>query len=116
MTEFTSAPWEWVEYEYGYSVLWNPNTGEEILVADGVNDGDSPIVWMGEQLSEADRNLIKAAPDMFLACSFPGDYGVLLNLAADIIDDVGHERQRGIAKRLREKAKLERAALELATK
>ena len=57
-----------------------------------------------------------AAPELLEACSFPGDYGVLLQLAADIIEDRGHERQQGIAKRLREKAKLEKVAIARSTK
>ena len=65
MSEHTPAPWEWVEYEYGFSSLWNPETKEEILHPGGVNDGDAPIVWMGEMLNDADRLLMQASPDMF---------------------------------------------------
>lgn len=48
-------------YGYGYSVLWVPETRAEILVTGGRNDGDDPITWMGEELSDADREFIEAA-------------------------------------------------------
>jgi len=65
MTEHTPGPWEWVDGpEYGYSALWNPETHNEVLTADGFNDGDRPITWMGEDLTLADKVLITAAPDM----------------------------------------------------
>ena len=67
MSDHTPAPWEWVEYEYGFSVLWNPDTKEEIVDVSGVNEGDYPLVWMGEQLNDADRLLMQASPDMFEA-------------------------------------------------
>lgn len=64
----TPGPWEFVASgEYGYSVLWNPETRDEILATGGINDGDSPITWMGEELTDANRRLIEAAPDMFAA-------------------------------------------------
>lgn len=64
----TPAPWEWIESpEYGYSALVGPNNAE-VLVPGGINDGDTPITWMGEELSDEDRSLIEAAPDLLEAC------------------------------------------------
>lgn len=66
MSNFTKGPWEFVASgEYGYSVLWNPESRDEILVTGGINDGDSPITWMGEELRDANRSLIEAAPDLY---------------------------------------------------
>jgi hypothetical protein len=48
-------------YGYGYSVLWVPETRAEILVTGGTNDGDNPITWMGEELTDGDRDFIEAA-------------------------------------------------------
>lgn len=68
MSRHTPAPWEFVPSpEYGFSTLWNPETREEVLVTGGVNDGDEPITWMGEELSEANKRLIEATPIMFAA-------------------------------------------------
>lgn len=65
---FTPGPWEFVTSEwYGFSAIWNPDTRQEVLVTGGRNDGDHPITWMGEELSEADRCLISAAPDLYEA-------------------------------------------------
>lgn len=61
----TPGPWEWVDSPaWGYSSLWNPETRQEVLSPGGRNDADSPEVWMGEEMSTADRNLIRAAPDL----------------------------------------------------
>ncbi|MBL4766313.1 MAG: hypothetical protein JKY94_01070 [Rhodobacteraceae bacterium] len=60
----TPGPWEFLPSDhYGYAALWNPETREEILVTGGLNDGDEPITWMGEELSEANARLIAAAPE-----------------------------------------------------
>lgn len=47
-------------YGYGYSVLWVPETRAEILVTGGTNDGDNPITWMGEELTDGDRQFLEA--------------------------------------------------------
>ena len=75
MTNHTPSPWEWVESdEYGFSTLWNPETRVEILHPGGINDGDTPIVWMGEMLSDEDRLLMQASPDMHEALEDIVDY------------------------------------------
>lgn len=82
MSNFTKGPWEFVASgEYGYSVLWNPETRDEILVTGGINDGDSPITWMGEELTDANRYLIESAPMLYealqnLEYSDTGDCGM----------------------------------------
>ncbi len=64
----TPGPWEWSNSSYyGFTSLWNPQTRQEVLVPGGRNDGDDPIVWMGEEMSDADRALIAAAPDLLEA-------------------------------------------------
>ena len=69
MTDHTPGPWRFVESPaWGYSTLWNPETREEVLVTEGQNDGDSPETWMGEELTDANRALIEAAPDLLAAC------------------------------------------------
>jgi hypothetical protein len=66
--QHTPGPWKFeTSGWYGYSTLWNPDTRQEVLVTSGRNDGDSPITWMGEELSDADRALIEAAPDLLAA-------------------------------------------------
>jgi hypothetical protein len=68
MTEHTPGPWRFVESPaWGYSALFNPETREEVLVTGGQNDGDSPETWMGEELTDANRALIEAAPDLLAA-------------------------------------------------
>ncbi len=63
---FTPGPWEWeASGHYGYSVLWNPEKREEVINTGGINDGDTPITWMGEEMTEQNKNLIAAAPDMY---------------------------------------------------
>ena len=65
MSEYTKGPWEWVGSDhYGYSALWNPETRQEVLVTGGINDGDDPITWMGEELTDGDKGLIAAAPEI----------------------------------------------------
>lgn len=70
----TAGPWEFspeVFCGYGYSTLYNPQTRDEIIVTGGKNDGDSPIIWMGEEMLEADRVFIEQArqdiPDLIAA-------------------------------------------------
>lgn len=67
-TGHTPGPWKFETSNwYGYSTLWNPETRQEVLVTGGRNDGDDPITWMGEDLSNADRAVIEAAPDLLAA-------------------------------------------------
>lgn len=68
MSEYTKGPWEWVGSDhYGYSALWNPETRHEVLVTGGINDGDDPITWMGEELTDGDKSLIASAPELLEA-------------------------------------------------
>lgn len=64
MMAHTPGPWEFVEADYGYSTLWNPETRQEILTTSGRNEGDHPRVWMGEELTPDDKALILAAPTL----------------------------------------------------
>jgi len=65
MSAHTPGPWEWVTSKnYGYACLNAPSG--EVLYPNGIN-GDSPITWMGEEMSEADACLIAAAPDLLEA-------------------------------------------------
>jgi len=66
MTEakHTPGPWRWEEGSWGYSTLFNPRTNQEVLTTGGQNDGDRPITWMGEDMTDADRDLIAAAPEL----------------------------------------------------
>ncbi len=73
-----------------------------------------PYKQISDAKAEANARLLVAAPALLEACEWPGDYGILLELAAGIIEDRGHERHQGIARRLREKATLEKAAIALA--
>jgi len=97
MSDFTPGPWE-ARYD---------EPSDEWLIY----SGESEFPHAGS--NEANARLIAAAPELYEALKHPGDFGLLLNLAADIIEDRGHERHQGIAKRLREKARLELAALAL---
>lgn len=64
--DYTPAPWRFENHEwYGKSVLCNPDTSARVLVPGGINDGDSPIVWMGEELSDANARLITASPELY---------------------------------------------------
>jgi hypothetical protein len=40
---------------------------QPVLLPDGVNDGDQPITWMGEEMTDADAHLIASAPDLYAA-------------------------------------------------
>lgn len=63
----TPGPWEWVVHgEYGYSALTN-SVNSEVLATGGFNDGDYPVTWMGEEMSDADAHLIAAAPELLAA-------------------------------------------------
>jgi hypothetical protein len=63
----TPGPWEWVAHgEYGYSALTN-SVNSEVLATGGFNDGDYPVTWMGEEMSDADARLIAAAPELLEA-------------------------------------------------
>lgn len=68
MSLHTKPPWKFIKGRgYGYSML--VGAGDiEILTTGGYNDGDSPITWMGEELTEADKLLIEAAPNLLAAC------------------------------------------------
>lgn len=64
----TAGPWVFEpSRHYGYTTLWNPDTLEEVIATGGFNDGDSPVTWMGEEMSEGDRLLISAAPTLLEA-------------------------------------------------
>ncbi len=70
MSKHTPAPWEWTRERHadmGYSGLWNAQTRQEVFVSGGRNDGDYPITWIGEDMSDADKALISAAPDLLEA-------------------------------------------------
>src|SRR5258708_3707050 len=68
MTARPPGPWE-VELhrDYGDSTLWKPETRPGVLTVGGRNDGDDPVVWMGEELTDADRRMIEGAPALFAA-------------------------------------------------
>ena len=67
-TKFTPGPWEWRKSAwFGYSALINPSLNCDVLLAGGENDGDSPITWLGEEMSQCDAHLIAAAPDLYEA-------------------------------------------------
>ncbi|MDX5592533.1 hypothetical protein [Pseudovibrio sp. SPO723] len=64
--QHTPGPWQWVEeidYGYGYTTLEGPD-GQEVLTTGGINDGDEPITYMGDDSKPADLALIAAAPEM----------------------------------------------------
>ena len=68
MQGHTPGPWTFVPSPaWGYSALWNPETRDEVLVPGGQNDEERPETWMGEELKDADRSLIEAAPDLLEA-------------------------------------------------
>ncbi len=58
----TAGPWEWIESPegYGYSALVGADNAE-VLVPGGINDGDCPITWMGEEMTDDDKDLIAEA-------------------------------------------------------
>ena len=59
--ELEVKPWEWVEGEHGYSALCDADNNE-IITTGGYNDGDYPIVWMGEEMTDEHKELISQAP------------------------------------------------------
>ncbi len=61
--------WEFVDNgeHYGFSCLVDQN-GDDILVPDGQNDGDFPVCWMGEEMSDHVRRLIEVSPDLLALC------------------------------------------------
>lgn len=60
--------WEFVESDYwGFTCLVDQN-GNDILILDGQNDGDFPICWMGEDMSDHVRRLIEVSPDLLALC------------------------------------------------
>lgn len=65
MMEYTKGPWEWVEDKFhgGYSGITGRDA--EVLYPNCCNDGDDGAAWFEDSPSEADRNLIAAAPDMY---------------------------------------------------
>ncbi len=65
----TAGPWEWIDSPegYGYSALVGAENAE-VLVPGGINDGDCPITWMGEESTEDDRALIASAPNLLATC------------------------------------------------
>ena len=62
---FTPGPWRWLEDSWngGYSGIVGPND-ETVLAPSHCNDGDDGAAWFDEFPSEADRNLLAAAPDL----------------------------------------------------
>lgn len=56
--------WEWVEdpQNGGYSGLFTED-GDDVVVPQCANDGDDGRAWF-EEISDADRDLIAAAPEM----------------------------------------------------
>lgn len=81
MSKHTPGPWEWIESPegYGFSILVGPDNAE-VLVPGGINDGDTPITWMGGEMSEADMLLLKAAPNLLK----------WLRRCVNIVEVVGH--------------------------
>ncbi|MGI9485438.1 MAG: hypothetical protein ACR2RF_06060 [Geminicoccaceae bacterium] len=63
MSGHTPAPWSWHESSWwgGYSGLYGPN-GEDIVVPQTCNDGDTGAAWF-EEITDEDRDLIAAAPE-----------------------------------------------------
>ena len=68
LSKHTPGPWKWVKNKWrgGYSGIEGPNN-EEVLFPNHCNDGDEGDAWFEDSPSEADRNMIKAAPDMYEA-------------------------------------------------
>jgi len=66
MAKHTPGPWSWAEDRFhdGYSGIVGPD-GQEVLFPNHANDGDEGAAWFEDFPSDADRNLIIAAPDMY---------------------------------------------------
>jgi hypothetical protein len=63
-TKFTPGPWRWYESsEYGYASL--ESNDRVVLESGGMNEGDFPITWMGEEMTAADAALIATAPELY---------------------------------------------------
>lgn len=65
----TPGPWYWLENRFwgGFSGLYD-EAGNEVLVANTSNEGDTGAAWFEDFPSEADRKLIAAAPELLAAC------------------------------------------------
>ena len=77
----TPGPWEWIEDKFngGYSGVVGKDNAE-VLFPNHRNDGDDGDAWFEDFPSEADRNLIAAAPDMYEALrSIENDDGSIPN-------------------------------------
>lgn len=60
--------WEFVKSDhYGFFCLVDQN-GNDILIPDGQNDGDYPVCWMGEDMSDHVKRLIEVSPDLLAVC------------------------------------------------
>lgn len=68
MSKFTPGPWRWMENKYrgGYSGLCGAEN-IAVLFPNSCNDGDDGDAWFEDFPSEADANLIAAAPEMYEA-------------------------------------------------
>lgn len=68
----TPGPWKWVtdNFRGGYAGLVGRvgQNQQEVLFPNHANDGDEGAAWFEDFPSEADRNLIAAAPDLLEAC------------------------------------------------
>lgn len=117
MAGHTPGPWVWEPNGYGYSALWNAETRAEVLVPSGFNDGDSPVTWMGEEMSEADARLIAASPKTLEALEALLDATETLLSGVGMIrgktpeDDDLHIHERDHAETLQEAATAARAAI-----
>ena len=71
MSMFTPGPWEWVKdtFNGGYSGIVGRDN-KEVLFPNHRNDGDDREAWFEEFPSDADRNLIAAAPTMYEALQY----------------------------------------------
>lgn len=94
-TKWTKGPWTWSEDRFhgGWTGLFGAND-LPVLYPQRENDGDDGAAWFAndddageEGLSDADRNLIAAAPDLYAELKTAHD-----NLYALITDpEIGHE-------------------------
>ena len=80
--EHTPTPWSWVlGPAWGYTALVGPNN-QEVLIPGGRNEGDSPEVWMGEEMSGDDTQFI------ITACNNHDKLMVALSGALTMIDEM----------------------------
>lgn len=92
----TPGPWEWVEstFDDGFIGIVS-GSGEEVLFPQCANDGDTGKAWF-EEVSEPDRTLIAAAPELLEACKIAVSELVRLQALKD--DSLGIEPQiNGVA-------------------